>query len=250
MNIRAITNSVCILIVFSFLACGRNKDAKNNIVTISDPNDSPIVSQSLVDSNASQGLPPIPPDCILEKWENPVIILHQCREGEFDRNYLYMRLLDSSWRAFDTTLFDDATMSVNSVSIDSIRFGAGKYPEIIFKWFSAGEHSYGPGLGGWTVRAKTISIWDINSFENIFYTDIESYGWSGERRHPEDTLVDIEKDMEIDEGSRNTTLVIDTLQKKMTLNIVEDKNNKIKKWMEVYHYKNGKFVLAKTGRKK
>jgi hypothetical protein len=140
--------------------------------------------------NIATTLPPIPENGILAQWQNPDIIVYQYTENETDRNTTHMRIFGENGFEFDTVLFEDGMVSIDSLVIDTITFSNGRFPEMVFKWHSAGAHTYGPENGGWKLDLQTLSIWDINNLTNIFYSDTYVYGWTSERHYPGDELYD------------------------------------------------------------
>jgi hypothetical protein len=186
-------------------------------------------------------LKPIPQNGILAQWQNPKVIVYQYTNDSTDKN-TYMRVFNELGGAYDTLIFNDEQIKIDSVKIDTITFSNGKYPEIVLTWYANGHHDYGKEQGSWTIELRGMDIWDLNSFTNIFSTATYEHSIEVTRKHPSDSLIDFEKDLQTEESTETGTITIDTLQKIITLDFEYSYHDSGTWSQEVYRYKNGTFV--------
>jgi hypothetical protein len=168
----------------------------------------------------------------------PLIIVYYNRD---ERDYFLQ--VNKNGKYTDTAFFYEAGIQIDSVILDTVRFGNGKYPEVIIKWFASGTHSYG-GNGGWNRYVDNYEIWNIDSMKSIFstYLSEKNIEYVEDRNGMEQGDI---VDEATTKSSALTKLFLNLNKKQITVNSTRHNNNSIETKQVTYRYKNGTFVADK-----
>lgn len=112
-----------------------------------------------------KALPEIDKENILAEMQNPKVLLYRNVMGSEARFSYGIRVYTDS-TVNDAVFYEDNMAYIASVSMDTVRFGKKKTPELKIEYETYGSHSYG-GNGGWAVSGKSMSIWDVNTLKPL-----------------------------------------------------------------------------------
>lgn len=159
---------IIIIVIFFNVACSNGKEDNVSAIEIESKDSFVIIYEEELEEKeitkpSKKSLTDIPIDNIIAELVYPkILIYNDFKESRARFSYGIRLYSDNS--IIDTIFYEDNMTDINSISIDTLRFGKMKLPEIIIKFDTYGEHSYG-GDGGWAIQNKHIHIWNGNTLD-------------------------------------------------------------------------------------
>lgn len=180
----------------------------------------------------------IEPSKIIVQLDYPKLTLYRTQDPDYTNGESYALRMEEKGHEKEVFFMGDNMVRLQGLKIDTARFTEGKFPFLVVSWTANGSHSYGPN-GGWLMEFDAVSIWNLNSMEEVFLAFPRLGSSSFEVGEGEDVVSRCAYTYSLNLEPENQAIRIDSIQ------VLEDVNcnDKPDKKRGVYRYRKTKFEL-------